>query len=224
MSTAYFEELTACGQRVHKIGSPPPAALWQEWPRRFLRLSGGETRVDPAGRRAPAASAGPAMSATFIFNCHRHRWPGLFRLVAVAVVCSLNLLLAAPFDANLAPDTSSEIPQPLREELDRLRREVNQLKDENTRLQDEVQTLRRENQQLRRLLAQQVESKATNTVDQVKEPASELTPPAPADPTLTHWLSSLSGKRHNPRCRYFGKTAGRYCGPDEGTACKLCGG
>lgn len=34
---------------------------------------------------------------------------------------------------------------------------------------------------------------------------------------------SSTGKRHNSRCRYF-LSNGRACGPDEGVACKVCGG
>lgn len=223
MSTAYFEELKACGQPVHKIGSPPPLALWQEWPQRLLRLGGGRIWPLRADRRESVTSAGPAMIPTVILN-RRRRWCGLLRQVAVAAACGLNLLAAAPFDLTAAPNASSEIPQPLREELDRLRREVSQLKDDNSRLQEEVLALRRENQQLRRLLAQPLDPKATNTVAQMTDSDGQSPRPAPAEPSLTHWLSTLSGKRHNPRCRYFGKTAGQFCGPDEGTACKLCGG
>lgn len=39
-----------------------------------------------------------------------------------------------------------------------------------------------------------------------------------------YWLSP-SGVRHNRSCRWFGNTkSGRYCGPNEGRACKQCGG
>jgi len=39
------------------------------------------------------------------------------------------------------------------------------------------------------------------------------------------WINSSSGVRHNNKCRYFGKTKnGKYCGANEGRACKLCGG
>lgn len=66
-------------------------------------------------------------------------------------------------------------------------------------------------------------------------PGPTAAPPIPAEaaanqPTIpgveaTHWLNSASLTRHNRRCRYFGKTKqGRPCRPDEGTACKLCGG
>ena len=37
------------------------------------------------------------------------------------------------------------------------------------------------------------------------------------------WLSK-SGKRHNTSCRYYGCKGGRPCKPDEGVACKKCGG
>jgi hypothetical protein len=41
----------------------------------------------------------------------------------------------------------------------------------------------------------------------------------------THWLNTSSGVRHNRSCRWFGNTKnGRYCRPDEGRACKQCGG
>ena len=43
--------------------------------------------------------------------------------------------------------------------------------------------------------------------------------------TKTHWLNTASNIRHNSTCRYFRKTkSGRMCEPDEGKACKLCGG
>ena len=40
----------------------------------------------------------------------------------------------------------------------------------------------------------------------------------------SHWLTTSSKKRHNSSCRYYRKTNGRPCGPNEGVACKLCGG
>ena len=45
------------------------------------------------------------------------------------------------------------------------------------------------------------------------------------EPTALHWLNTSSSKRHNRTCRYFGNTkSGRYCGPNEGSACGICGG
>lgn len=43
----------------------------------------------------------------------------------------------------------------------------------------------------------------------------------------SHWLntSPSSQVRHNRSCRWFGNTkSGRYCGPNEGKACGICGG
>jgi hypothetical protein len=40
----------------------------------------------------------------------------------------------------------------------------------------------------------------------------------------THWLTLSSGVRHNSTCRWFKNSKGRMCGPDEGRACKVCGG
>lgn len=42
--------------------------------------------------------------------------------------------------------------------------------------------------------------------------------------TLTHWLSSNSGVRHNSSCRWYGNSKGRKCSGREGRACKICGG
>jgi len=40
-----------------------------------------------------------------------------------------------------------------------------------------------------------------------------------------YWLNTKSGVRHNRSCRWFGNTTnGRPCRPDEGRACKQCGG
>jgi hypothetical protein len=39
-----------------------------------------------------------------------------------------------------------------------------------------------------------------------------------------YWLTTSSRTRHNSSCRYYKTTAGRPCGPKEGTPCKLCGG
>lgn len=41
----------------------------------------------------------------------------------------------------------------------------------------------------------------------------------------SHWINEDSGVRHNRNCRWFGNTGnGRYCDPDEGRACRQCGG
>ena len=40
----------------------------------------------------------------------------------------------------------------------------------------------------------------------------------------THWMTASSQKRHRSGCRYFKKSDGRMCTPDEGIACKKCGG
>jgi endonuclease YncB( thermonuclease family) len=53
--------------------------------------------------------------------------------------------------------------------------------------------------------------------------AAAIDPP-PAVATA-FWLNTSSNVRHNPSCRWFGKTKrGRYCGPGEGKACGDCGG
>ena len=52
----------------------------------------------------------------------------------------------------------------------------------------------------------------------------EMTPSGAEHRDMRYWLSE-SGIRHNEDCRYFGKSKnGRMCTPDEGRACKACGG
>lgn len=51
-----------------------------------------------------------------------------------------------------------------------------------------------------------------------------VSPVLPFSTGGSHWLTTSSGKRHNPGCRYYKKTNGRPCGRSDGTACKLCGG
>ena len=41
----------------------------------------------------------------------------------------------------------------------------------------------------------------------------------------TYWINGNSKKRHNSKCRYYGKTkSGYYTDKPIGIACKICGG
>ena len=59
-------------------------------------------------------------------------------------------------------------------------------------------------------------------------PTSQIeTTPAPKTQTYEqgYWLNSATDVRHNRSCRWFGNTTtGKPCGPDQGRACKECGG
>jgi len=39
-----------------------------------------------------------------------------------------------------------------------------------------------------------------------------------------YWITTSSSKRHNKNCRYYKNSKGRFCGPNDGIACKICGG
>ncbi len=39
-----------------------------------------------------------------------------------------------------------------------------------------------------------------------------------------YWLTTSSGVRHKSSCRWYKKSKGRFCKPDEGRPCKQCGG
>lgn len=55
-------------------------------------------------------------------------------------------------------------------------------------------------------------------------PVAAPTYGAPADPAMTHWLTTNSKKRHNKTCQHYQKSNGRQCLPNEGTAAGCCGG
>ncbi|PYK96476.1 MAG: hypothetical protein DME19_19585 [Verrucomicrobia bacterium] len=144
--------------------------------------------------------------------------------------CALTVLLGGLLVAAFAAD----IPEPARpaadnqearDELQKIRDGISQLREENAKLKEENAQLRKENQQLRRLLAEKDEGNVTltpttNSVSGVQTNQGG----AETEIQLTHWFTTSSGKRHNSRCRYFKTTEGRLCGPEEGKACKLCGG
>ena len=48
--------------------------------------------------------------------------------------------------------------------------------------------------------------------------------PEKSEGSLSHWITTSSGIRHNSNCRWFENSNGRLCGPNEGRACKRCGG
>jgi septal ring factor EnvC (AmiA/AmiB activator) len=141
-------------------------------------------------------------------------------------------LLAWLCGAPMSPDAEEANParpaaeptKSLREDMDKLRKESNQLKEEVAKLREEVALLRRENQQLRRLIAERAEITGTNAPARAVPTPAQPPHAAIADSALTHWLSSLSGKRHNSNCRYFKTTDGTPCRAHEGQACKICGG
>ncbi|HYX49745.1 MAG TPA: hypothetical protein VE843_08375, partial [Ktedonobacteraceae bacterium] len=91
-----------------------------------------------------------------------------------------------------------------------LQQQIQQLKAENA-------VLKRENETLKRSLAQ-AKSAAISNQSTVERPAQSNANKG------KYWMTISSGKRHNSACRYFMNSKGRFCGPDEGIPCKLCGG
>ena len=90
--------------------------------------------------------------------------------------------------------------------------------DEIAKLKNEVALLRAETQELRKMLALSIPPPArTNT------PGAAATTAARAA-GQTHWLTESSLIRHNNSCQYYQKSIGRACAPNEGTACRFCGG
>ena len=49
-------------------------------------------------------------------------------------------------------------------------------------------------------------------------------PPVEQETEQRYWITTRSGVRHNSSCRYYHNSNGRPCGPNEGRACRICGG
>ena len=110
-----------------------------------------------------------------------------------------------------------------------LRQQVEQLRVENARLKEENVTLRRLTGSAAAQQAAQdggpvsVISAQTVTTNSLPiHVTSTNTPSAQAEPA--YWLTTMTNKRHNKSCRYFKVQKGKFCKPDEGVACRLCGG
>lgn len=95
------------------------------------------------------------------------------------------------------------------------------------KLEARIAALEAENQDLRKRLVAATQAPPRNSLS----PSSGLTPSTassvrkftPSDEVggMSYSISS-TGKRHNSRCRYY--TPGTQCGPNQGVACKICGG
>ncbi len=135
------------------------------------------------------------------------------------------LLVVSSAEDNPEPFRPAAESQEAHAELRKIRDGINRVLEENARLKEENAQLRRENQQLRRLLAEK--ALPNRPADLVTAPVggaqSAVTNPG-SDSPLIYWLSASTGQRHNSRCRHFKTSEGRLCGPEEGKACKLCGG
>jgi len=102
---------------------------------------------------------------------------------------------------------------------------IDSLEKQTTKLEKDVENLKREMHQLRRLLAGKKVSDSPvspGIAKQVEKPSQSIETES-ADCDTCYWCTK-SGKRHNSNCKYYKTTKGRPCGPDDGVACKLCGG
>jgi cell shape-determining protein MreC len=100
------------------------------------------------------------------------------------------------------------------------------MKAEIKRLTAENAKLKYENQQLRKMLGQP-ENKTVPTVPaggQIFKTNTESSVTSSDQQETGYWMTISSGKRHNKTCRYYKGSKGRFCKPDEGVACKICGG
>lgn len=109
----------------------------------------------------------------------------------------------------LTPESKLAVSEATKPDVDSLLRKV-------TELEAKVSQLQQENQALRRQVAGSPTPSTANSLT-----PSSTSPTPRAAPGGSYTISS-TGKRHNSGCRYFG--SGRACGPNDGVACKICGG
>lgn len=104
--------------------------------------------------------------------------------------------------------------------------DIESLKAEIKRLTAENAKLNEENQQLRKMLVPAESTAATTTPSAGRQSKSKTESSATStDQQKTgYWLTTSSNKRHNKNCRYYKNSRGRFCKPDDGIACKICGG
>ena len=95
------------------------------------------------------------------------------------------------------------------------------------KLQARIAALEAENQDLRKRLVGALQTPSPSSLSLnsglTPSPPSTVARTTPSDASggLTYTISS-TGKRHNSRCRYY--KVGTQCGPNQGVACKICGG
>jgi len=127
------------------------------------------------------------------------------RFLPAAVILLAVLVYLLP---GCSPENSSTIAD--------LQQQVQTLKAQN-------QTLKAENQVLQKLLLEARNSAPATLQSDVSSSSAGVQTPTTA-PEARYWMTISSSKRHNSSCRYFMNSKGRFCGPNEGIPCKLCGG
>lgn len=110
----------------------------------------------------------------------------------------------------LTPESRQIITQATKPDVDALLKRVAELEAKLAQVQQENESLRK-----------QALSRPTVPPAGIQSLTPTNTPSTGTSSGLQYSISS-TGKRHNSNCRYFG--SGRLSGPNEGIACKICGG
>lgn len=113
----------------------------------------------------------------------------------------------------LTPESRLAVSAAMKPDVDSLVKKV-------AELEARVSQLQQENENLRKQMAGRPVTGGHPTAGNGIAPSATNSTSSPAA-AASHSISS-TGKRHNSGCRYFG--SGRPCGPNDGIACKICGG
>ena len=121
-------------------------------------------------------------------------------------------LLATLVFASTSPANAQQ------DEVARLSKEIAALKSQNEQLKSE-------NQSLRKMLGQAL-GNADKPAGESLQPDKQTTQEIKQDTSAEsgYWITTSSHKRHNKNCRYYKNSNGRFGGPNDGIACKVCGG
>lgn len=111
--------------------------------------------------------------------------------------------------AKLTPESKKLISDGAKPDVDALLRRI-------AELEAKVSQLQQENEMLRK---QAMAPSASPSTAFIPSSRSSITP---SPSSGLQYSRSSTGKRHNSGCRYF--TPNSICGPNEGVACKICGG
>lgn len=114
----------------------------------------------------------------------------------------------------LTPESRRAVTEATKPDVDSLLKKVAELEARISQLQQENETLRKQ-------MAARPASGGNAAGSSALAPPASTAGSQPSAAAGGHTISS-TGKRHNSGCRYFG--SGRPCGPNDGIACKICGG
>jgi hypothetical protein len=113
-------------------------------------------------------------------------------------------------------------------ETEQLKKDNEQLKKDNEQLKKDISDLKSQNNnsnQTSRDNSNRYPIKKNQSENNMPNYQTQKNNTNSSSGNCTYWITSSSHKRHNSSCRWY-KNSNGYCtdDPNEGVACKICGG